>query len=166
MATFWDAGSLEYLGPILVFILVFVIIFAILQKTKLLGGMQKLDFIVALTASLITMISENAADFVGTLSVWYVLIAVAVVLMALTISSGVAGEIKEMPIGPSVLLWVGVVVLVIVVSTVFGPVFTPYSEGASESWWALRDIFHPKVFGMVLLFLIAAIVISKLKEES
>ncbi len=165
MATFWDAGFLQYLAPVLIFILIFVIIFAILQKTKLLGGMQKLDFLVALIVSLITMISENAAAFVSTLSVWYVLIAVAVILMTLSMGSGMAEPFEKMPVGPGILLWVGIIVLVIVISTVFGPVFTPYAAGASENWDALRTIFHPKVFGMVLIFLIAMLLIRKVSES-
>jgi len=165
MATFWDAGFLQYLAPVLIFILTFVIIFAILQKTKLLGGMQKLDFIVALVVSLITLISENAANFIGTLSVWYILIAVAVVLMTLTIGSGMSEPFDKMPIGPGVLMWVGITVLVVVISTVFGPVFTPYAAGSSESWVVLRTIFHPKIFGMVLIFLIAMLLIKKVSED-
>jgi len=165
MATFWDAGFLQYLAPVLVFILIFVIIFAILQKTKLLGGIQKLDFIIALVVSLLTLISENAVNFITTLSVWYILVAVIVILMALTIGSGMTEPFTKMPIGPGVLLYVGIAVLIIVISTVFGPVFTPYAEGAGENWDALRTIFHPKIFGMVLIFLVAMILIKKVTAD-
>lgn len=164
MATLWDFGLLQYLTPVFVFVLIFAIIYALLQKSKILGGMQKLDFIVALIVSLLTLISENAASFVGTLSVWYVLIIVAVVMMTLMMSTGTVGELSEMPIGKGVLLWVSIITLIIVISTTFGPVFTPYSAGADPGWVTLRTIFHPKVFGVVFLFLIATILINKLKE--
>ena len=54
MATLWDAGLIQYLAPVLVFILIFVIIYALLQKSKILGGVQKLDFIAALIVALLT----------------------------------------------------------------------------------------------------------------
>ncbi|MBT6995086.1 hypothetical protein HN865_02320 [Candidatus Woesearchaeota archaeon] len=164
MATFWDASLLQYLAPVFIFILVFAIIYGLLQKSKILGGMQKLDFIVSLVVSLLTLISDNAANFVGSLSVWFVLIAVAVVMMTLMMSAGIKGEITEMPIGKGILLWVAIIVLMVVISTTFGPVFNPYSAGANPDWWALQTIFHPKVFGVVFLFLIAMILINKLKE--
>jgi len=69
-----------------------------------------------------------------------------------------------MPIGKGILLWVAIIVLMVVISTTFGPVFNPYSAGANPDWWALQTIFHPKVFGVVFLFLIAMILINKLKE--
>ena len=155
---------MQYLSPILIFILAFVIIFAILQKTKLLGGMQKLDFIVALIVSLLSLISENAAEFISTLSVWYVLVAVALIMMSLLIHSGGSEPLTELMIGPKVLLYVAIAILVIVISTTFGPVFTPYAEGASENWDTLRTIFHPRIFGMVLIFLIAMILVKKVSE--
>jgi len=164
MATLWDAGLIQYLAPVLIFILIFVIIFALLQKSKILGGMQRLDFIVALIVSLLTLISENATSFVGTLSVWYVLIAVAVVMMTLMMSTGNAGEITEMPIGKGILLWVSIIVLMIVISSTFGPVFNPYSAGADPGWETLRTIFHPKIFGVVFILLLATILINKLRE--
>jgi hypothetical protein len=164
MATFWDTSLLQYLAPVFIFILIFAIIFALLQKSKILGGMQKLDFIVALIVSLLTLISENAASFIGNLSIWYVLIAVAVIMMNLMMSAGVSGESVVTGIQSKTLLWVAITVLMVVISITFGPVFNPYSAGADPSWWALRTIFHPKVFGVVFLLLIATILINKLKE--
>lgn len=164
MATFWDASLLKYLAPVFIFILVFAIIYALLQKSKVLGGMQKLDFIVALVVSLLTLISENAADFVGELSIWYVLIAVLIVMITLMMSAGVPGDPPVIGISGNILFYVAIIVLVVVISTTFGPVFNPYSAGANPDWWALQTIFHPKVFGVVFLFLIATILINKLKE--
>jgi len=168
MATFWDVGALEYITPVLIFILVFVIIFALLQKTKFLGGVQRLDFVIAMVVSLVALISENAVRFVAVISTWYVLLIVAFVLiiMALYSTGTVPGDgIMQLAVPYQIVFYLALIILVTAISNVFGPVFTPFSEGADPGWWALRTVFHPKVFGTVLLMLVAVAVIGKVTKE-
>ncbi|MBS3172245.1 hypothetical protein J4438_01525 [Candidatus Woesearchaeota archaeon] len=172
MATFWDIGTIEYITPVLIFVLVFVIIYAIMQKTKLLGGSSKVDFMVALVLSLVALVSENTVKLISVLSGWYVLLLVAIILITLVLAVGAKGgdslvdAIPKMPTLMSIAFYLSLVILVVSISHVFGPVFQPYSADADPSWWALRTIFNPKVVGTVLIMLIALVVISKLTKES
>lgn len=166
MATFWDVGALEYITPVLVFIFVFVVIFAILQKFKILGGHQRIDFIVSLVVSLIALISENAVKLVGVLSTWYVLLLVAVILIVLAVSAGIKEGGDAFELGWRIIIWPAVIILLVSIAHVFGPVFTPYSESADPGWWALRTIFHPNVFGTLLLMLIALVLIGNVIKET
>ncbi len=165
MATFLDIGLLEYFTPIFVFILIFILVYALLQKTSLLGGSQKLDFMLAVLVALLALISQATINFVTIMSTWYVILIVAVILMTLAISIGGKDQITEIPGGFQTIFWAGIVILVVSIGYVFGPVFTPYAAGADSGWWVLRTIFNPRIFGVLLIMLIALILINKLTEE-
>jgi hypothetical protein len=172
MATFWDVGTIEYVTPVLIFILVFVLIYAILQKTKMLGGVSKVDFIVAMVLGLIALVSENTVKFISVISGWYVLLFVAIILITMVLAFGAKSgadlteAIPKLPLLMSIAFYVSLVILLASIAHVFGPVFQPYSADADPSWWALRVVFNPKVVGTVLIMLIALLVISKLTKES
>lgn len=168
MATFWDVGTIEYIAPVLIFVLIFVLIYAVLQKTKMLGGSNKVDFIVSMVLSLIALVSENAVKFISVLTGWYVLLFVAIILIALIMAFGAkeGDAIPRLPLMMSIGFYLSLIILVASIAHVFGPVFQPYSAEANPAWWALRVIFNPKVVGTALIMLIALITISKLIKES
>ncbi|MCD4759985.1 hypothetical protein K8R33_03785 [archaeon] len=169
MATFWDTGVLEYFTPVLVFILIFVVIFAILQKSKILGGYQKADFVISLMVALLALVSESTVKFVAVVSTWYVLLIVAFILimLALYTSGATPGDgIFELDVPYQIVFYLALTILVVAISNVFGPVFTPYSAGADPGWWALRTIFHPNVLGVLLIMLIAVVLIGKVVKET
>ena len=168
MATFWDIGFLQYISPVLVFILVFAIIFAILQKSKFLGGNQKIDFLVAILASFIALISESTLKFIQITSAWYVLLIVAFffIMVALYTSGTSSGDnIMDLGVPYQIIFYSAITILLVSLSHVFGPIFNPYSPEADPSWWALRILFHPKVFGVLLIFLIALVLINKVTKD-
>jgi len=166
MATFWDVGLLQYITPVLVFILVFALLYAILQKSKFLGGSQRLDFMIAMVVALLALISESSIKLIAVLTTWYVLLIVAVILITLSISSGNAEGISQLPGKHMTIFYLAVIILLVSISNVFGPVFTPYSEGADPGWWALRTIFHPKVFGTLIIMLIALLLIGRVTKDA
>jgi len=173
MATFWDVGTIEYVTPVLIFILVFVLIYAILQKTNMLGGVSKVDFIDAMVLGLIALVSENAVKFISVISGWYVLLFVAIILITMVLAFGanegaeiLTEAIPRLPLLTSIAFYLSLIILIASIAHVFGPVFQPYSADADPSWWALRVVFNPKVIGTVLIMLIALLVISKLTKES
>ncbi len=166
MATFWDVSALKFISPVLIFILIFAVLYGILQKSKLFGGYQKLDFTIALVVSLVAMMSENVVKLIGTMTIWYVLLIVAIFLIVMVLNSGGIDGSFGLPILGRIAFYLSIIILLVSISHVFGPVFSPYSEGADPGWWALRTVFHPKVFGTLFLMLIAMVLIGKVTSES
>ena len=162
MATVLDIGAFEFFVPLISFIFVFLILFGILQKTKLLGGKSALDFVVSLMITLVVVINTSALALINFMSVWSVVVVVVLVFVLMMLFFWVKEGEGSLPgpaeFLPSMVFWVFVIILIIGITHVFGPVLTPYAEGASKEWVVLRTLFHPRIVGaLVLLWIVVSL---------
>ncbi|MBT3690908.1 hypothetical protein HOG16_01535 [Candidatus Woesearchaeota archaeon] len=169
MATFLDLGILEHLVPLFSFVFVFLIIYALLQKLKLLGGKSAIDFLVSLTVSLLVILSSSAIELARFMSVWGVVVIVILVFMFIMMSfwakDGDLGLPEDMDV-KGIVFWIFIIILAIGLTQVFGPVLTPYAEGADPSRTILRTIFHPRIVGALFLLIIIGNLAKLLKFKS
>jgi hypothetical protein len=168
MATFLDAGGvdvLRYFMPGFTFIFVLIILYAILDKTGLLGKNKAFNAIVSFIIALTVLFSGSALELINFITPWFAVIIVVSVMAVLLLSFYVkeGGDLDLGPIPVLAMIFAGIV-LIIGITNVFGPVFTPYAEGAGAGWVALRTLFHPRVLGAFLILLIAAFTIKHIVE--
>ncbi len=166
MATFLDVGILEYFVPLFSFIFIFLILYALLQKTKILGGKSAIDFIISLMVTLLVVLSSSAVELAKFMSIWGAVVAVILVFLFIMVSfwagEGHAGLPNDMDI-KSIVFWVFIIILAIGLTQVFGPVLTPYAEGADPNRTILRTVFHPRIVGALFLLIIIANLAKLLK---
>ncbi len=169
MATFLDLGILEHFVPLFSFLFVFLIIYALLQKLKLLGGKSAIDFLVSLTVSLLVVLSSSAIELARFMSVWGVVVIVILVFLFIIMSfwagEGHVGLPEDMDV-KGIVFWIFIIILAIGLTQVFGPVLTPYAEGADPSRTILRTIFHPRIIGALFLLIIIGNLAKLLKFKS
>jgi hypothetical protein len=70
--------------------------------------------------------------------------------------------------GVQTVVIIGILILVLGISQVFGPVFSPYEPGGPAEKTiggeTLRTIFHPRVLGAIFILVVAAISIQRISE--
>ncbi len=167
MATFLDIGMLKNLVPLFGLLFVFFILFGLLQKTKLLGGKQLIDFFVSLIISILVLLTDSATELINFMSVWLAVVMIILVVLIIMFSIWLKEGETGLPIAgiKGILFWVFIIILIIGLTNVFGPIFTPYAAGSSESWVTLRTLFHPRVIGAVVLLLIIVNLIKVFKKD-
>ena len=169
MATFLDLGGvdlLEYFMPVFIFILVFVILYAILDKTGMLGKNKALNIILSFIVALTVLFSGASMDLINFVTPWFAVILVVSVIAVLVLSFAVkkGGDLDLRPVPVLAMIFAGIV-LIVGITQVFGPVFTPYAEGADPGWTALRTLFHPRLLGAFLILFVASIIIKEIVEK-
>ena len=168
MATLLDLGFLEFFVPLISLVFVFCVLFGILQKTKLLGGKKAIDFFVSLTITILVVLNTQALELAQFMSVWSVVIIIIFVMMVLIFFAFVKEGEYNLPetagAAPKILFWAFIVILVIGLTQVFGPIFTPYAEDAPKSWVVLRTLFHPRVLGAILILLIVQKLVNIIRD--
>ncbi len=169
MATFLDIGILEYFVPLFSFIFIFLIVYVLLQKTKILGGKSAVDFIISMVVTILVVLSSSAVELANFMSVWSVVVIVVLVFLFIMVSfwagEGHGGLPEDMDI-KGIVFWVFIIILAIGLTKVFGPVLTPFAEGADPNRTILRTIFHPRIVGAIFLLIIIANIAKLLKFKS
>ena len=165
MATFLDIGILESFLPLFSFIFIWLILYAILQKSKLLGGKVVLDLVIGLIIALVAMFSGSTLEFVNTLIPWFVMLAIAAILVVFVSSSFLKEGVADVPPLKIIVMVLSLVIIVWSITVIFGPVFNPYSAGANSEWETLRTLFHPRVLGAIFILIVVARTIKLFVEN-
>lgn len=167
MATILDLGFLEFFVPLFSFIFIFVILYALLQRSGLLGGKTALDFIVSLFVTILVVLNSEALELANFLSVWSIVIIIVLVFILLIFFAWAKDGDLGIPEGIELskfAFWAFVIVLAIGLTQVFGPVLTPYAEGADPNKVVLRTLFHPRILGALIILLIVGNLAKVLKS--
>jgi len=165
MASFLDITILEPFLPIFSFIFIWLILYAILQKSNLLGGKPVLDLVIGLLIALVAMFFGSTFDFINTLIPWFVMLAIASILVVFVSSSFLKEGIADIPPLKGIVMVLSLVIIVWSITVIFGPVFNPYSVGANPEWETLRTLFHPRVLGAIFILIIVANTIKLIVEN-
>jgi|TARA_Y100000310_G_scaffold341734_2_gene441840 hypothetical protein len=165
MATILDIASLEFLIPLFHFIFISVILYAILQKTKLLGGKSGSDILVSIMLTILVMFTSSALDLAIFMSVWSVVILVILIFLVLLFSFWSKEENFGMPLNiKSLVFWIFIIILIVGLTKVFGPIFTPYS-GDDGNLTVLKTLFHPRVIGALVFLIIISNIVKIFKSN-
>lgn len=178
MATVMDFGLLSYFIPVFTFLFILVVAYALLQKTKILGGQSRLDFIASFAVAMLALFTGNAIELINYITPWFVILIVfAVFVFVIPLSFGW----KEKDVWPALggrngVTIASILILIMGISFVFGDVFDPFSDSvdsdevdSAESHNYLTEInktfFHPRVLGSLFILVFASFVVLNLKEK-
>ena len=184
MATILDLTLLKAFGEVIFpVVLVFALVFALLQKTKLLGPSIAINSLVAIAAAFMVLISQGLLEIVNFMIPWFVVVIIFLLLMILVFQTfgakeeSIAGAITNNKSLRWILIGVGIVIFGVAFANTFGQSFTEASvDGvngttvnatgtSSTSTGSFTTnitsiIFHPKVLGLVVLFIIAIFAVA------
>jgi len=190
MASVLDLGLLGYFSVLFPALLVWVVVFAILQKIKILGEGKGIHAVVATVLAFVVVASDKIVTVIGFISPWFVLLFIfGFLLLVMYRLMGVPEEtISKFISTDAPVIWFifGISILIIVagLANVYGQGLltgegsgnvskTAYVTGVSGEGTATasfaqnlsRTFFHPKIIGLLLIFLIAVFTISLLARH-
>ena len=181
MATVLDLGLIQAFDVIFPVLLVFALVFAVLQKTKIIGESLGINSIIAVAAAFMILLSDTIVQIINFMVPWFVVAIIFFILMLLIFQIFGAGEadlasaVKDKSVYWAI-IGVSIVILLAAFGHVLGQSFTElaFEEGqnvtAGEGSVASSDfegsvtatLFHPKVLGLVIIFIIAVFAVALL----
>ena len=158
-----STGILEYFAPIFAFLLVTLILYAILSSKKILGENSRLNFLIALSAGLLTLFSAPVIGLVNYMTPWIVFILFILVMLFMIYGYFGLGDEQKWSLigGPKVIYTVFIVLLIFGVKKVIGS-FIPY-DGAGDAF--VQILFHPRVLGVIVILLVAMWTVQQLSGQ-
>ena len=159
-----DFSLLNYFLPLFSFVLIFTVIYSILQSSKLLGGNSLFDIIISLSISIVTMFSGGMLKLIETVIPIYAVLIVAVFFLVFVSSSFLKEGISDLSYLTGLLVTVCIIIIISAITTIFGPVFNPYSPTSGSDWDALRTIFHPRILGAIVMVFIISHTVKMVKN--
>ncbi len=168
MATILDVSLLKFFLPAFTFLLILVLSFAMLKKTTKFD--DKLSWVAAFSIAAIALFSGKTIELINFITPWFVVIFVFLFLVFISLMfwDEKPEKIWSTLGGVNTIVIIGILILVIGISQVFGPVFSPYTPGGPTEKTiggeTLRTIFHPRVLGAIFILIIAAFSIQKISE--
>lgn len=171
MATFLDLGFLEFFLPIFTALFVFALAFGMLTKTKFLSESTNVNAIAAITVAIIVLLTEDVVELVNFLTPWFVIIFLMIFMIFLVLMF-VGKEQKEILNhlgGPTFIVIVSILLLVIGIGNVFQGVFSPYKDDPTgdktTGGETIKTIFHPRVLGAIVILVICAVAVRQITEN-
>lgn len=185
MPEFLDISLLKGFSFIFPFLLVWTVVYAILEYREMFGKQKELHAIIAFVTAMLVALTKPAVEVISTMTPWFIVLLMVFVLMIMFFRFfGVKEEqIASVFVSPEY-YWVGwwlVIVSLLLFAAAIGKVFfgvaVPTGEqitgvqttgtgvaGIGEEAF-LKTMFHPKVLGMMFIFIIAALTIRMLAGE-
>ena len=162
MANILDLGVLTFFVPVLVLILVFLIFYALFEKTKFFGEEKGLHALLSIIFALLFIIVKPLREFITTITPWFVILffLIFIILFAVMVSGFKESDITKYLIDNPGITTSLIVIIIIIFLLGFNSFF-PDSLGFPEDsedngeFSQIRSIvFHPKVLGLFLVFII------------
>lgn len=158
-----DISGIYFFMPVFSFLFVFLIVYAILARTKILGDSAFVNFLVSFIMAIIFMSFSSLDLYVKTIIPWSIVLFISVFLVLLIAGLSTKELDKIMTKG---FAWIVIIILLIIfliaAIKVFNPVFHPDLIITSGEGTSLVEqisyAYGGKVFGTILLIVIAIIV--------
>ena len=157
MATFLDISGLQGFSNILVFLFISVVVYAGMGMTKSLGEHKGINVLIAVLFGIFVMFSSTVTDLIVELAP----VIALVFLFGVFAQSGIAylgGDTNDKMQGLKFVTYIVLVLIVVVFATakIRDAVDVPGDDGVDDKFdSALELFFHPKIMGMVFIFIIA-----------
>jgi hypothetical protein len=190
MASVLDLGLIGQFSDIFSLIFIFLIVYSVLEVTKVLGQNRGVHSLVALMIALVCAINPNVLSVISNMSPWFVLLIVFILFLMVSATfagfsqDNVLAALGGKPGGAFWIIIISILILAMVLGNVFGQTFLQGSTGGNETSVNGNDngdvstgggsfqnnlsntLFHPKVLGLLLVFLIASFAIRMLTSVS
>ena len=159
-----DISGIFLFMPIFSFLFVFFIVYALLIKTKVLGESNFVNLFISLIMAIIFMSFSSLDLYVQTLVPWFIVLLVCVFMILLLVgfSSGKLENVMSQRFFGWVVVLILLSIFLIAAIRVFNPIFHPdliITSGEGTSLIEqLRFAADGRVFGTILLLVIAGLV--------
>ena len=185
MVTPLDIGLLKNFQIIFPFLFIFAIVYGILSYTKFLGENKSIHSVIAVVLAIMALFSDVVIQTINTAAPWFILLVVFIVYLLLGFmiigvrEADVMSVIRDPEYG-WINWWIVALIIIIVLGSLSHTMserkggYPPYTTNVtledgeaaptqeSEFW---DTIFHPKVLGLFIVFLIAFFTVSKLTQK-
>lgn len=184
MATFLEIGLLNYFSIIFPALLVFVIVYAVFEKFKLLGENKSIHAIIAISLAFIVILYPDIVSIINFISPWFVFMFIAVILiiMVYKIMGATDASLENFIRTDRGVQWfifaLSAIIIIAGISHVYGQRLLPATleegdnvtvegEVTSGATGEFKEnvaaiFFHPKVLGVLFIFLVAVFAIGLL----
>ena len=183
MATALDLGLLNVIDFIFPFILVWAIVFALLQKTKIVGDSVAINAIIGAVVGFTVLLSRTIIDIINFMIPWFAITIIFFILMLLIFmvfgakDKDIFSALEKNKVVTWLLIGVSVIIFFAAISNVMGQSLLEQSAsgeggavGAGDGSVAsgnfqqniFSTLFHPKVLGVIMLFVIAIFAVALL----
>lgn len=184
MATFLDLGLIQYFSFIFPVLLVFAIVFSLLQKTAVIGRSIAINALIAVTISLMVLLSQAAIDIINFMLPWIAVVIIFFVLVILIFQTfGLNEKDWNVIVKDKTVYWAILGLLLIILIAAFGQVLGqsigPYldegsvPDGSSSSVATgnfetnvMATLFNPKVLGLIIIFTIMIFAVVLLSGDA
>ena len=178
MATVLDIGILEYFAPMFVFFFVLVVVWALLEKTGFFGDNKMVNWAIALCVALLFVVVPELSEILSTITPFFVIMFIFLILVILVfLFMGYKGDfILDIITKNQIIAWtiilVSLGILGYAVSMVYGDqihdLTSGETDGDDENLGNVVGgiIFHPKVLGVGIILLMAALIVRFVSGSS
>ncbi len=187
MATLLDSGLLNFFGGLFPWLLVFVMTYAVLVQFKPFKDNQAWAVLSAVALAFMTLMFPIAQEVINMMGPWFVVVLVFVVLLMVVFQAFGVDEKSMLEVitgktqgqyGNTIAMWIITIGVIILVGSIFA-VVTKH-QGTSIQGWKVADatgtsqgntstffgiLTHPKVLGLLLVFLIAFFGVKAVTER-
>ncbi len=175
MATILDVTILENFKVIIGMVFVIAVVFGILETIKIFGENRGLNILVAVLIGLLVLVFPDVISIIAIAVPWFTMLflLILVMLIAYKMLGATDADISSALTADRTIVWVVAIVCIVIViaaaSSVFGQKLLtgteeapaegaiPGTSTATEDFSANvgATFFHPKMLGLILIFLIA-----------
>ena len=180
MASVLDLGLLQYFSVIFPVILVFVLVYAMLTKFKMLGDSVGINATVAICCAFLAALSESVISMIVFVAPWFVLVFILVLLFLLIMKTfgTTDADIMKVVTKDAAVTWTILGIVIIIIGSGFAFTFgqdvleqsQTTGEGSTDSGDfesnLFEIIFHPKILGVLILFVISVMAIALLTGKT
>lgn len=187
MVTPLESGALlEHFSVIFTWLLVVIVIFAIMQWTKMFGSSKGLHTIIGVIIAFFVIMIPDIKDLISVMIPWFVLLFIFLILiiMAYKIFGATDADVLSALKTDRTVIWVVIIVAIVIAIASFSSVYgqrllsssgdvggTGTGEPGSTATGSFSEnigatFFHPKVIGLIFIFLVAVFTIAILGVSS
>jgi hypothetical protein len=179
---------IDFFSPIILVIFIYAILYGIFQWAKFLGDNKVLHAVIAIVAAIfVAILSPGASTMVRFMIPWFTVLGIFIVLaiMLYKIFGATDSQIKDVVAKPMVYWTVFIIIIIMVLgalSQAFGQRQLELTTGETQNMTGVdinrpedleagtgsfnqnlaATFYHPKVLGMILLFIVGALTVSTL----
>lgn len=185
MATPLDISLLGNFKIIFPFLLSIFVVYGILSYKKVFGDNKALQALIALFVGFFILFSATVREIINTMAPWFILLFLLIFFGLLVFMSFGATETHIMDVLRTkeynyIIWWFAALIIIIGVGSTMSVTFKEgkpiglntsgeeRAEGASGAGTSafFNILFHPKVLGLSLIFLVALFTVSKLSSST
>ncbi|MBI2670973.1 hypothetical protein HYX18_03285 [Candidatus Woesearchaeota archaeon] len=173
MATLLDVSLLKFFLPAFTFLFIVILSYAMF-RVILKDLDDRAKWIASVSLGLIALFSGSAIDLINFITPWFVVIMVFLVLVFMSLMfwttkpEEMQKDILSALGGINTIVIIGILIVVLGISQVFGPVFDPYAPGGPAERTiggeTIRTLFHPRILGAIFILIVAAFAIQRITD--